>query len=215
MVEEWSLQKVLADLPPLTSNSEPAKIVYFLHLLERLKTTPREGWRRHGIKAPESISDHMYRMSLISLLVSPSTVDASKCMKLALVHDMAELIVGDITPLDGVAKSEKNRREQETMVYLASLLPKAAGEMLVELWQEYEDGETKEAAFVKDVDKFELLLQMVEYERVHPEKNLEEFWHVAKGIKGEGMVPFVDELAKERAVLKEGKEAKQVKECTE
>jgi putative hydrolase of HD superfamily len=33
------------------------------------------------------------------------------------------------------------------------------------LWQEYEDGETMEAKFVKDLDKFELILQAYEYEK--------------------------------------------------
>ena len=33
------------------------------------------------------------------------------CMKLALIHDMAECIVGDITPHDNVDKEEKHRRE--------------------------------------------------------------------------------------------------------
>src|SRR5690606_22690165 len=147
----------------------------------------------------ESISDHMYRMSLISLLLSSDEgVDASKCMKLALVHDMAELIVGDITPLDNVPKAEKNRREKETMKHLQGLLPEAAGQLLWDLWNEYEDGETKEALFVKDVDKFELLLQMVEYERSHPEKDLKEFWHVSKSIKSERINTWVSELNAER-----------------
>jgi putative hydrolase of HD superfamily len=33
-------------------------------------------------------------------------------MKLALVHDMAECIVGDITPYCGVSKDEKHAKER-------------------------------------------------------------------------------------------------------
>ncbi|CRK14040.1 hypothetical protein BN1708_017217, partial [Verticillium longisporum] len=33
------------------------------------------------------------------------------------------------------------------------------------IWQEYEDAQTIDSLFVHDVDKMELLLQMVEYER--------------------------------------------------
>lgn len=36
----------------------------------------------------------------------------SRCIKLALVHDMAECIVGDIAPSDNVSKAEKHRREE-------------------------------------------------------------------------------------------------------
>lgn len=35
-----------------------------------------------------------------------------RCIKLALVHDMAECIVGDIAPADNVSKAEKHRREE-------------------------------------------------------------------------------------------------------
>ena len=35
-------------------------------------------------------------------------------MKIALVHDMAESIVGDIAPMDNVSKEEKHRREKVT-----------------------------------------------------------------------------------------------------
>lgn len=40
----------------------------------------------------------MYRMGMMSLLASDCGVDGSRCMKMALVHDVAEAIVGDITP---------------------------------------------------------------------------------------------------------------------
>ncbi len=36
-------------------------------------------------------------------------------MKLALVHDMAECIVGDITPFCGVSKEEKHEKERVSL----------------------------------------------------------------------------------------------------
>lgn len=44
-----------------------------------------------------------------------------RCLKLALVHDLAECIVGDITPCCGVAPEEKHRREDNAMKELAQL----------------------------------------------------------------------------------------------
>ena len=35
-----------------------------------------------------------------------------RCIKIALVHDMAESIVGDITPADGLSKAEKRHKEE-------------------------------------------------------------------------------------------------------
>jgi putative hydrolase of HD superfamily len=42
-------------------------------------------------------------------------------LKLALVHDLAECIVGDITPCCGVAPEEKHQREDNAMKELAQL----------------------------------------------------------------------------------------------
>ncbi|PVH73474.1 hypothetical protein DL98DRAFT_519889 [Cadophora sp. DSE1049] len=203
----WSVEAVVATIPggpPQTDSTSP---VPFFHMLERLKTTKREGWRRFGISHGESISDHMYRMSIITMLAPPSLsskLNIPHCTKMALVHDMAEALVGDITPVDGVAKHEKNRRESTTMDYFTkSLLGRVhggiSGQELKAVWQEYEDSETLESQFVHDVDKIELVLQMVEYERIHERKlDLGEFSWVATRIVMPEVKEWSDELLKER-----------------
>ena len=134
-----------------------------------------------------------------------SRINIAHCTKMALVHDMAESLVGDITPVDGVAKAEKSRREGSTMDYICtSLLGKvdggSAGKELRKIWQEYEDGETLESKFVHDIDKMELILQMVEYERSHDGKlDLGEFSWVAKRIQLPEVKAWCDEVLQERA----------------
>lgn len=126
---------------------------------------------------------------------------------MALIHDMAEGIVGDLTPVDGVPKVEKSRRETETMDWVAtSLLGKVhggvAGQSLKEVWQEYEDGKTPESQFVHDVDKIELILQMVEYERVNNcNLDLSEFSWVAKRLCLPEMKEWAQEILNEREAL--------------
>lgn len=61
------------------------------------------GWVRKDIDKPESIADHMYRMALMGLIATSTSLDTSKLVKMAIVHDIAEAIVGDITPHDGVS----------------------------------------------------------------------------------------------------------------
>ncbi|KAK5699546.1 hypothetical protein LTR97_005674 [Elasticomyces elasticus] len=211
---EWTPETVLSTLPerPVTDSSSP---VPFFHALTLLKTTPREGWRRFGIHAGESIADHMYRMSIITLLCPPSlaaTLDIPRCTRMALVHDMAEALVGDITPIDGVSKPEKSRREGETMDYLCEgLLGRVgggvAGEAVRSVWQEYEDGVTRESVFVHDVDKVELLLQMVEYEKAKGgELDLGEFAWVAKRIVMPEVKEWAEEILAERKKFWEGKD---------
>jgi putative hydrolases of HD superfamily len=53
-------------------------------------------------------------MSLIAMVVSkPSERD--NLVKLALAHDLAEAVVGDLTPHCGVSGQEKFRREEAAM----------------------------------------------------------------------------------------------------
>lgn len=44
-------------------------------------------------------------------------------MELAIIHDMAECIVGDITPICGISREEKYRQEQAAMAQLTGLIP--------------------------------------------------------------------------------------------
>ncbi|KEY66319.1 hypothetical protein S7711_02781 [Stachybotrys chartarum IBT 7711] len=206
VADDWSVEKALKQLPTPPAN-EPESPLPFFHMLERLKTTKREGWRRFGISRGESISDHMYRMSLISMFAPPELapkLDLHKCMKMCLIHDMAELLVGDITPVDGVSKPEKNRREAATMDFLTKSLLRnvaggATGEDIRAIWQEYEDSQTIDSLFVHDVDKMELLLQMMEYER-HSEGKLDlgEFAYVASKVVLPEVRKWADELLEER-----------------
>lgn len=124
---------------------------------------------------------------------------------MALVHDMAEALVGDITPVDGVPVAEKHSRESETMDFLTgTLLGRSSGgfeqgQGIREVWQEYEDSQTLEAVFVHDVDKIELVLQMMEYERSHEGRlDLGEFTGVVKRIRLPEVKAWCTELLRER-----------------
>ncbi|KAM0801670.1 HD domain-containing protein [Usnea florida] len=212
----WSLQSALANLPNVYRSSQSPSPLPFLHLLERLKTTKREGWRRFGITSGESIADHMYRMSVITMLAPPSLssrLDIPHCTKMALVHDMAELLVGDITPMDGVPKAEKKRREAETMEYLCCGGKGMLGEWgdgeqgkgIRAIFREYEESRTLESLFVHDVDKMELLLQMVEYEkRGKGQLDLGEFTRVAQRIHLKEMKEWCQEVLRERVEFWKG-----------
>ncbi|KAJ6330795.1 hypothetical protein OIU76_009398 [Salix suchowensis] len=139
----------------------PSSAIDFLSLCHRLKTTKRAGWVKRDIKGPESISDHMYRMGLMALIAPDIPgIDRDKCIKMAIVHDIAEAIVGDITPSDGVPKAEKSRKEREALEHMCKLLgAESRAKEMSELWNEYEENSTPEAKIVKDFDKVEMILQ--------------------------------------------------------
>ena len=37
------------------------------------QTTRRSGWVQRGVDGPESVADHMYRMSIMAFLAGPAT----------------------------------------------------------------------------------------------------------------------------------------------
>ncbi len=130
----------------------------------------------------------MYRMAMMTMLAPPSLmarIERDKCIKMCLIHDMAESLVGDITPVDGVPRNEKHAREGATMDYFAARVLSgieggARGKEFRAIWDEYEKSETLESKFVHDIDKMELLCQMVEYEkRAQGAADLGEFAYVA------------------------------------
>ncbi|KAI0186607.1 hypothetical protein F4808DRAFT_447348, partial [Astrocystis sublimbata] len=121
----WTAKEALNIFPEKPLEGSQSPIPYF-HLLERLKTTRREGWKRHGING-ESIADHSYRMALMAMM-APTGLDTNKCIQMCLIHDIAESLVCDITPADGIPKEEKERRERSTIDWIADdLLPNVDG----------------------------------------------------------------------------------------
>ncbi|GLT97586.1 hypothetical protein SLE2022_151430 [Rubroshorea leprosula] len=168
--------------PAANAEVSASSAIDFLSLCHRLKTTKRAGWVRRDVKDPESIADHMYRMGLMALIASDiPDVDRDKCIKMAIVHDIAEAIVGDITPSDGISKAEKSRREQEALDHMCKLLGGGGRAKEVgELWMEYEENSSPEAKIVKDFDKVEMILQALEYENEQG-KDLDEFFQSTAG----------------------------------
>lgn len=104
---------------------------------------------------------------------------------------------------------EKHRREVEAMGHLVALLPgpfAANAQHLRKLFDEYEEGTSPEAILVKDVDKYELLVQAVEYERDAIErgekleglKDLSSFFGVRTGIKTDLVKGWAEDVMLER-----------------
>lgn len=171
-------------------------ILKFLNLVHNLKHTQRKGWEHFEIPNPERIAGHMYSMSIMTFLIgSNDKLDRFKCMQLALVHDLAECIVGDITPRDNVTSQEKYKLEDDAMKQLSALVGEEIGGLLYNLWLEYEEKTTPEAIFVKDLDRFDLIFTATTYEKRYNEpKKLQEFFD---STEGKFQHPFIKKLVKE------------------
>ena len=174
--------------------TKPDQMIEFFTKIGNLKRTKRTGWVVRKVKDPESVSDHMYRMALMALVASDKDMRKDHCIKLCLVHDLAECIVGDIAPCHNISKEEKHKREKDAMDELCTMLgnEEMANE-LRDLFNEYEAQESAEAIFVKDLDRFEMILQAKNYEdEENKPGHLQEFFD---GVRGKFKTSTVKELA--------------------
>ncbi|CAI0427699.1 unnamed protein product [Linum tenue] len=69
---------------------------------------------------------------------------------------------------------------EQTCVKMAIVHDIAEAEEIAQLWKEYEDNSSPEAKMVKDFDKVEMILQVLEYENEQG-KDLEEFFQSTAG----------------------------------
>lgn len=135
-----------------------------LRELLRLKSVVRTGWTRHPIPEAclESVADHSYGVLLLAWFLCPPDLSREHVMELALIHDLAEIEVGDLTPGDGVDRAEKEASEREALGKLTAHLQR--GRRALELLIEYQEQKTPEARWVKALDKLEMSLQSLNYE---------------------------------------------------
>jgi putative hydrolase of HD superfamily len=140
-------------------NAHPLIELFFE--INHLKQVFRKGWLR---KIPpencESVAEHTFGTALLAWILADKffpRLDQEKVLKLALIHDLGEIYAGDITPYDEVAPEEKNKRESEAVRKIFSSLPN--GDQYITLWEEYENGSSPEATFVKQIDRLEMALQ--------------------------------------------------------
>jgi putative hydrolase of HD superfamily len=152
----------------MIANTERTDNLYaFLRKTEKLKSALRYGSTTGGRK--ESAAEHSWRVALMTFIIADELgldIDVCRAMKMAVVHDIAEAITGDIdfvTISDGnVTKDAKRHAERAAIAELRDLLSGSVGEELHALWTEYENGTTDVARYVKAIDRLETLTQLVE-----------------------------------------------------
>jgi len=147
-----------------------------------LKNVPRQGWKEKlEIDNPESVADHSYSVTMLSMILSDvKGLDSEKIIRMALLHDLAESIIGDITP-DHIRKNEKITKENDAIKQILKNLPYSIAESYFEIWNDYQKKISKEAILLHEMDKLEMAFQAKFYQKngVSKEK-LKIFFDTAK-----------------------------------
>ncbi|KHJ98410.1 HD domain protein [Oesophagostomum dentatum] len=133
----------------------------------------------------------MYRMAVLAMSLDGQIegLNVNRTVSMSLVHDLAEGIVGDITPHCGITDEDKYDQENKAIQHIASYLSDAVtGNRWIDLWREYEAQETLEAKVVKHLDKFDMIAQAFDYEQKY-ELDLSQFFESTE--TSFTMAPFV------------------------
>jgi putative hydrolase of HD superfamily len=146
----------LDDLSPLEQQ------LAFIKEIDRLKLVQRKSFVS-GTRRLETSAEHSWHVAMMAWLLAehaaPPGIDASRALRMLLIHDIVEIDAGD-TLLYAEAEAHRAQRERELQAAerLFGLLPEAQGRELRALWDEFEARETPEAKFAAAIDRLQPLL---------------------------------------------------------
>lgn len=163
--------------------------------VQTLDRVPRSGYVLRGVADPESVTEHSWHVLLLvwTLGAKIEGIDVHRAVEIALVHDLAELRIGDLprTSSRYFPPGAKNAAESAAMADILAPLAERA----LPLYEEYQQGATPEARLVKACDKLQLMLKVAVYERWGTGA-LAEFWDNPDNFP-DGGFPAVKELFEE------------------
>jgi len=133
----------------------------FLFEIGSLRNIQR-GWRQHLGMDCATVLEHTIRVVWLALIVARKQgekVDENKILRMALVHDLAEARVSDLSYVQKVYTTGDEARASAEMFAGTSLV-----DFNTDILHEYENRASLEAKIVKDADNLDVDLEMKELE---------------------------------------------------
>jgi 5'-deoxynucleotidase YfbR-like HD superfamily hydrolase len=165
------------------------RVLRLFEEIHPLDQVARAGYVLRGVAEPESVAAHSHFVSLLTFLFVdeyPEQFDCAKAVAMALIHDLAEAQLMDVPmpAADRYLKEAKQRAEQAiTESLFAGFSPKFTA-----YHQELLDAVTPEARLVRGLDKAQMMLKIVMYER-EGRGRLAEFWDNPRNFDDRGLEP--------------------------
>lgn len=137
----------------------------FFFQIAGLKKLPRSGWKiKLGLENSESVAEHSYMMSVMSMVLSDlKSLNSEKVIKMSILHDWAESKIGDFMP-DEIGYDKKSELENYAMAEILESLPEKIQFNYQEIWNEFLSRDTPESRLVHELDRLEMALQAKIYE---------------------------------------------------
>lgn len=139
------------------------KQIEFIIEIDKIKGILRQGLVLNG-KRQETDAEHSWHMAMCAVLLKEyykEEVDMQKVLKMILVHDIVEIVAGDTPAYGTFSQEEKEKNELIAAQKIYGILPEDQKEDLMNIWLEFEKGETKEAKFANACDRFQGFIQNV------------------------------------------------------
>jgi putative hydrolases of HD superfamily len=156
-----------------------------LNELQRLKRLDRTGWTLRGLpNGTESVAAHSFGVSVTAMLLADRlvaqgiSINVEKVLRMALLHDWAEVRVGDMPRTATLYFGSEARKQAETVAF-SDVVNEVDEGLYASLYNDYERRESLEARLVKAADVLDLLIQVLALERAGA-RGLDEFWEVAE-----------------------------------
>jgi putative hydrolases of HD superfamily len=153
----------------LLNDIEINQFIKFYFGLNHLKHIYRKGWLLRGIPKDlcESVAEHSYGVAVLAMIIGSKNYDGlnlKKLIEMALIHDVGEIYIGDVTPDDGINPIDKLKNEREAIEKTFSKLD--SGGKYIELWDEFQRNKSLEAHLIHQIDKLEMALQASVYKQM-------------------------------------------------
>lgn len=135
--------------------------IKFLMEMDNLKRVERRTrLLNHG--RHENSAEHSWHFAMAAMSLAPYApegVDINRVIKMALVHDVVEIDVGDVLVYDLAGREAVALKEAQAAERLFGMLPEPPRSEFLQLWQEYEAGITPEAKFASALDRILPVIQ--------------------------------------------------------
>lgn len=141
------------------SDARFRKQLQFLVEIDKLKSIFRNTYLADGTRK-ENDAEHSWHLGMMVLILSEyfEKIDHLKTLKMVLIHDLVEIIAGDVYCYDEKGHEGKFEREQGAARQLLAMLPEEQRDELYHLWLEFETAQTPEAQCAAVVDRLQPLL---------------------------------------------------------
>lgn len=158
------LEKNMENLGTFILKQKGTDFYNFSQVIKKLKNIKRTGWLKKERDVPEKYqeNDVIHTMQMFALasayfrIHKPANLNFKKVLEMILIHEVGELLAGDIAEGDKAHDSKRAIEERGIREVFGSL---KCGQYFIDLWLDFEDKKSNEAEFVYQLDKLDPILK--------------------------------------------------------